>query len=206
MGWVRMSRAGWHLRVLKIFVLASRRGLATEGASELKAELERLGADVSVVGCDVRDRRQLSEVIESLPAERPLDAVFHAAGVEHGDLLNTISVETLQATLAPKAQAALHLHELTQHMNLSAFVLFSSMVATTGSAGSGGLCRRQCFPRCLAEHRQGLGLPATSVAWGMWAGAGMVHDAACRRGIPSPRNPPDRARSCTRRATAGAGW
>ncbi|WP_254391610.1 KR domain-containing protein, partial [Streptomyces buecherae] len=40
-------------------VLTSRRGLGAEGAAELKAELEGLGARVSVVACDVADREAL---------------------------------------------------------------------------------------------------------------------------------------------------
>ncbi|MFZ1154511.1 MAG: SDR family NAD(P)-dependent oxidoreductase [Solirubrobacteraceae bacterium] len=171
-------------------VLASRRGPAAEGATELKSELEQLGAKVSVVGCDVSDRRQLADLLETLPAEYPLDAVIHAAGVQGSEALATTSVEKLQETLASKAQAALHLHELTQEMKLSAFVMFSSMAATMGSASQGGYAAANAFLDALAEYRQGCGLSATSVAWGMWAGAGMGADSAAteelrRRGILS---------------------
>jgi acyl transferase domain-containing protein/acyl carrier protein len=183
--------ARWQARAgAQHLVLLSRRGLAVEGATELKHELEVLGADVSVVECDVRDRRQLAELIESLPADHPLDAVFHAAGVEEGEMLATMGIQKLQETLASKAQAAFHLHELTQHMSLSAFVLFSSMVAVTGSARQGDYAAANAFLDALAEYRQGRGLPATSVAWGLWAGAGMGGNSAAaeelrRRGILS---------------------
>ncbi len=171
-------------------ILASRRGADAEGATELEDELERLGAHVSVVACDVSDRSQLSELLESLPADHPLDAIVHAAGVQDGEALATTSIDSLQEGLAAKAQAALHLHELTQEMDLSAFVMFSSMAATMGSANQGAYAAANAFLDALAEYRKGRGLVATSVAWGMWAGAGMGEDSTAveelrRRGILS---------------------
>jgi acyl transferase domain-containing protein/acyl carrier protein len=177
-----LARAG-----ARRLILVSRRGLAAEGAMELKSELEGLGADVRVVGCDVSDRRQLAELLESLPAEHPLDTVVHVAGVSGGGALDGMDVESLQGTLACKAHAALHLHELTQHMSLSAFVTFSSLAATMGSATQGDYAAANAFLDALAEYRQACGLPATSVAWGLWAGGGMgglsVTEEAQRRGI-----------------------
>jgi acyl transferase domain-containing protein len=177
-----LARAG-----ARHLVLVSRRGSAAEGAMELKSELEGLGADVRVAGCDVSDRRQLAELLESLPAKHPLDTVVHVAGVSGGGALDGLDVERLQATLACKAQAALHLHELTQHMNLSAFVMFSSLAATMGSGLQGDYAAANAFLDALAEHRQARGLQATSVAWGLWAGGGMgqspVTEEFHRRGI-----------------------
>jgi acyl transferase domain-containing protein/NADPH:quinone reductase-like Zn-dependent oxidoreductase/acyl carrier protein len=169
-------------------VLASRRGLAAEGATELVNELEALGADVRVVSCDVSDRDQIAELLASLPAEHPLDTIVHAAGVAGQGMLDAMDVEKLQETLAAKAHAALHLHELTQHMNLSAFVMFSSFAATMGAGGQGDYAAANAFLDALAEHRRVRGLPATSLAWGLWAGAGMGGSAAeelHRRGVIS---------------------
>ncbi|MGA9875080.1 MAG: SDR family NAD(P)-dependent oxidoreductase [Solirubrobacteraceae bacterium] len=168
-------------------VLVSRRGPASEGAASLKSELEGLGAEVSVVACDVSDRDQLVELFASLPSGHPLDAIVHAAGVPGGGPLEGMGVDGLQQTLACKAQAALHLHELTEHMDLSAFVMFSSVAASMGSGGQGDYAAANAYLDALAEHRRSHGLPATSVAWGLWAGAGMADVAGIeglhRRGI-----------------------
>ncbi len=167
-------------------LLLSRQGSLAPGADELKSQLEVFGTRVSLVECDVADRARLSEVIEAVPAEHPLEAVFHIAGVGGIVALGDLTAEQAQSTLAGKALGARNLHELTQGIDLSAFVLFSSMAATTGSAGQGDYAAANAFLDALAEHRHACGLVATSVAWGGWAGQGkaaLVADRFRRRGL-----------------------
>ncbi len=165
-------------------LLVSRRGPSAPGAAELAEELEGLGARVSVVACDVADRGQLEALLASVPAEYPLDGVVHAAGVAADAPYSMLTDEMLEQALACKAGAARHLHELTEHMDLSAFVLFSSIAATFGSFTQGGYAAANAFLDSLAEYRRERGLAGTSVAWGLWAGEGMGVAAgeALRRG------------------------
>ncbi len=167
-------------------LLASRRGPAAPGVPELEAELEGLGARVTVVACDVGDRRQLEGLLAAVPEEDPLDAVVHAAGVIAEQPIGELTVERLGEELACKADAALALHKLTAQLDLSAFVMFSSIAGVFGSGGQAGYAAANAFLACLAEHRRGLGLAATSIAWGAWAGEGMAAGAGeqlNRRGI-----------------------
>ena len=167
-------------------LLVSRRGLLAPGAPELQAELQELGASVNIVACDLADRQALAQVLAQIPAEHPLDAVVHAAGVTVQHDFASLAVEDLERTLAPKSQAALHLHELTEHLDLSAFVLFSSMAATFGSGAQSDYAAANAFLDALAVHRRARGLPATSIAWGLWDGAGMGSTAGerlSRRGM-----------------------
>jgi acyl transferase domain-containing protein/acyl carrier protein len=149
-------------------LLASRRGAQAEGALELQAELAELGADVVLAACDVSDRSQLQSLLASVPAERPLRGVVHAAVVLDDGVISSLTPERLDQALAGKADAAWHLHELTEHLELSAFVLFSSLAGIFGGPGQGNYAAGNAFLDALAAHRRAQGAVATSIAWGLW--------------------------------------
>ncbi|TMU96940.1 type I polyketide synthase [Streptomyces sp. DASNCL29] len=174
-------------------VLTSRRGMEAEGAAALKAELEGLGARVTVAACDAADREALAAVLNGLPREFPLTAVVHTAGVLDDGVLDALTVRRAAGVLRPKVDAARNLHELTAGMELSAFVLFSSAAGTLGGPGQGSYAAGNAYLDALASQRRADGLPATSIAWGAWAGSGMAVDGELeeqmRRGGMAPMNP-----------------
>ena len=149
-------------------LLASRRGPAAEGAAELQAELETLGANVAIAACDIAEREQLKALLDSVSAEHPLSVVVHAAGVLDDATIDSLTPQRLDTVFAPKVDAAWHLHELTEHMDLRAFVLFSSAAGALGSPGQGNYAAANAFLDALAAHRQARGLPGISLAWGLW--------------------------------------
>ncbi|XDV63634.1 type I polyketide synthase [Streptomyces sp. R33] len=149
-------------------LLAGRRGPAAEGVQELVAELGELGAAVSVAACDVSDRGQVEALLASVPAEHPLTGVVHLAGVLDDGVIATLTPERLAKVFAPKVDAVRHLDELTRGLDLDAFIVFSSAASLMGSAGQGNYAAANAFLDGLVAGRRAAGLPALSLAWGLW--------------------------------------
>ncbi|MEC3915812.1 type I polyketide synthase [Nocardia sp. CDC160] len=149
-------------------LLVSRQGERANGARELAAELTGLGAEVHIAACDVSDREALRNLLADIPAQHPLTGVLHAAGVLDDGTFHTLTDRQIDRVLAPKAEAARHLHELTRELNPSAFVLFSSIAGLIGSPGQANYAAANAFLDALATQRRAAGLPALALAWGPW--------------------------------------
>jgi acyl carrier protein len=145
-------------------VLTSRRGLDADGAPQLRDELSALGAVVEVVACDVSDRDALARLL----ADHPVTGIVHTAGILDDGVIGSLSPEQVNRVLAPKVDAAWHLHELTAGTDLSMFVVFSSMAGILGGAGQGNYAAGNAFLDALIQRRRHAGLPGVSMAWGAW--------------------------------------
>ncbi|WP_143678010.1 type I polyketide synthase, partial [Streptomyces rhizosphaericus] len=187
-------------------VLTSRRGLEAEGAAELKAELEGMGAEVTVAACDAADRDALAAVLDAVPEHQPLTGVVHAAGVTIAASLLETELADAARVVSGKVAGAVNLDELLGDRELDAFVVFSSISGVWGGGSQGVYGSGNAFLDALVEQRRARGLAGTAVSWGPWAGGGMAtrDDAGeqlARRGLPAMA--PQLAIAALERAVAG---
>ncbi len=159
-------------------LLVSRRGAQAPGAEALRDELRATGVEVGFGACDVADRDALAAVLAGIPAEHPLTAVLHAAGVGDYREVRELDVAGIAHAAHGKVLGARHLDALTAGLDLDAFVLFSSGAAVWGSAGNAAYAAANAALDSLATDRRGRGLPAVSVSWGAWGAGGMLADHA----------------------------
>ncbi|WP_280432515.1 type I polyketide synthase [Nocardia brasiliensis] len=161
-----------HVRHL---LLVSRRGETSPGAAELVAELTALGAEIRVAACDIADYAATAALLRSLPDDRPLGAVIHAAGVLDDGTVETLTDAQLERVLRAKVDGAMNLHLLTENLELSGFLTYSSVAGVLGTPGQANYAAGNAFLDALVQHRRAHGLPGVSLAWGPWASdAGMT--------------------------------
>jgi polyketide synthase 12 len=149
-------------------VLLSRRGPDAPGAAELAAELTGAGAHVQIVAADAADRDALGKCLAGIDHQHALSAVIHTAGVIDDAVLTSLTPDRVDAVLRAKVDAAWNLHELTRDLDLSAFVMFSSMAGLVGASGQANYSAANAYLDGLAAHRRANGLPAMSLGWGLW--------------------------------------
>ncbi len=157
-------------------VLTSRRGGDAPGAMALRAELEVAGAAVSFIPCDTGDSTAVVDLVNQISDQGGhLSAVFHVAGISGKNVsLTELTLDELAAVVTGKVRGAESLHEATRTLGLDMFVLFGSIAGVWGVGRQGAYCAANAYLDALALHRRGLGLAATSIAWGAWAGDGMA--------------------------------
>ncbi|WMF04528.1 type I polyketide synthase [Micromonospora robiginosa] len=147
-------------------LLAARRSPADDPAyAALVAALTDAGATVHAVPVDLTEPGRAAELVAGVD----LTAVYHCAGTIADATVTSLDAGAVERVLRPKVDAAWALHQATAGHDLAEFVLFSSVAATLGSPGQGNYAAANAFLDALAAHRRATGLPAASLAWGLWA-------------------------------------
>jgi amino acid adenylation domain-containing protein len=164
----RVNQGATHLALLI-------RRAPTEEELKVIDNIRSKGVEVRLFKADLTDILAIKRALEEIKEKfAPLKKVFHLAGALDDDLLSRLNSQRFLKVLGPKAEGAFNLHLLTKEFNLEDFVMFSSTAAWFGPPGQGNYAAANAFLDALAAHRRREGLPALSVNWGAFLGAGMV--------------------------------
>jgi reducing polyketide synthase SwnK len=158
---------------IRDIVITSRHGMKARGAGDLVAELSELGAKATVVASNIANLAEVQGIMKLFDENRPLRGVVHAAGVLDDGVIQSLTPRRCAATFGPKVDGAWHLHSLTRDMDLDLFMVTSSISGIMGSTGRANYSAANIFLDSLMQMRRSEGLPATSVALGLWGGEGM---------------------------------
>lgn len=150
------------------------RNAADERATKAIEAIMAMGTSVTVLSCDITKLPELKNVLNFLPAEKPLRGIIHAAGVLNDGLLINQTEDQFAKVLAPKMLGGWNLHQLTQSLPLDFFVNFSSIAAIFGGYTQGNYAAANAFLDGLSAYRENIGLAATTINWGPWADIGMA--------------------------------
>ncbi len=164
-------------RGAKHFALLSRSGKANEAVFEKIAAYNDQGVNMRVYAADVANYYQLQTAFEQIRDEMPpLKNIVHAAGVIQANKVSDVTAEEFLSILRPKMEGTWNLHKLSRNLDLDAFLLFSSASTLIGLSGQGSYVSANMFVDQFAHYRRKMGLPATSINWGVIKNVGMVAD------------------------------
>jgi NAD(P)-dependent dehydrogenase (short-subunit alcohol dehydrogenase family)/acyl carrier protein len=181
LGALGLETARWLARRgARRLVLVGRRGPNAEAQLAVR-ELESRGVLVRTAALDISDAASVHALLQQIRSEGfPLRGVVHSAGALHDGILVRQQWLEARTVLRGKAHGAWVLHSLTREDSLDFFIVYSAAGALLGASGQGLYAAANLQIDMLAQARRRAGLPALSVAWGAWGGAGMAAQASAR--------------------------
>nr|WP_294524326.1 type I polyketide synthase [uncultured Rhodopila sp.] len=193
LGALGLETADWLTRLGARHLVLSGRRPPGDAAMRRIRELEQRGASIRVFQADAADHHRMRFILHEIERTMPpLRGAVHAAGALRDGVLVNQRWDDAREVLRGKAHGAWLLHALTRDLPLDFFVLYSAAGVVLGAPGQGLYPAANAELDALARFRHALGLPALSVAWGKWSGAGMAadmadsgHDVWAARGLAS---------------------
>jgi 1-acyl-sn-glycerol-3-phosphate acyltransferase len=138
-------------------------------------ELRAAGARIEMLAADVANPMDVARALKFIRAELPpLRGIVHAAMVLEDTSLALIDQDGLNRVMAPKVAGAWNLHQLTRGESLDFFISYSSIASLLGNALQASYASANAFLDSFAIYRRRLGMPATTINWGVISGSGYV--------------------------------
>jgi fatty acid synthase len=160
-----VSKSKIHVQIT-VLVVASRYW------QSLKVEVIVSTANISTLnGC--------TGLISEATALAPVGGIFNFAAALRDAMIANQTVENFAQSLAPKAIATRHLHDvsLTACPQLQHFVVYSSISCGRGSPGQTNYGMSNSVMERIVGMRHEMGLPAKAIQWGPIGDVGLLADA-----------------------------
>ncbi|HEY9670136.1 MAG TPA: SDR family NAD(P)-dependent oxidoreductase [Waterburya sp.] len=137
--------------------------------------LEKLGADVLVLGADVTDEVQMQTVEDRVrQVFGQLHGIFHAAGIAGNGIIQLKNPELAANVMTPKVKGTLVLEQTFKDSKLDFFVLFSSISSFIGGVGQVDYCAANIFLDAFVRYKASkTNCFTTSINWDAWQEIGM---------------------------------
>ncbi|MTI27661.1 SDR family NAD(P)-dependent oxidoreductase, partial [Fulvivirga kasyanovii] len=130
--------------------------------------------------CDITDRKQVEKLLQFVAQKfENLNGIMHCAGVIKDALMINKTIDEALQVIAPKTSGTILLDELTSHLNLDFFMMFSSISAELGNMGQVDYAYANSFMDYYAQYRTALVTAGKrsgktlSVNWPLWRDGGM---------------------------------
>ena len=169
LGGVGQSLIRWMSdRGARHLALLSRRDISSvPGAQAFVESLANRNTHIECFVCDVSRKDQVMRVIQEISSKRPIKGIVHAA-VSYLDLtFDKLSPLRWNEGLSAKVEGTKNLHEATLSMPLDFFVMTTSALSVYAFPTQGAYTAANNFQDAFARHRRHLGLPASTVSFGL---------------------------------------
>ncbi|RYG27918.1 MAG: SDR family NAD(P)-dependent oxidoreductase, partial [Burkholderiales bacterium] len=181
LGAVGLKTARWLARSGAARIVLTGRHAPDDGAKAEISACEALGATVEVHLADAGDAVAMRDVLELIQKHGPrLRGIIHAAGAIDDGVVAQQTSKRFRDVRHGKAHGAHVLHSLTRGVPLDFFILYSAAGLLLGPAGQAPYAAANAELDALAYARRSMGLPALSVAWGLWRDGGMAQAGDAR--------------------------
>lgn len=149
-------------------IILSRRDISSvPGAQAFVKSLASRDTHIESIVCDVSRKDQVIRVIQNISSKRPIKGIVHAA-VSYLDLtFDKLSPLRWNEGLSAKVEGTRNLHEATLSMPLDFFVMITSALSVYAFPTQGAYAAANHFQDMFARHRRHMGLPATTVSFGL---------------------------------------
>ncbi|CCC12643.1 hypothetical protein SMACR_07941 [Sordaria macrospora] len=164
-GGLGRSMARWMAgKGAKNIVLVSRSGSITGKVKELVKDLSVLGVSVHVRRCNVVNKAEVDELIQTgLRGLPPIRGVVHGTMVLRDVLFEKMTWTDYTEVIEGKVQGGWNFHQALLSSPLDFFVAISSAAGAVGNRGQAAYSAANCFLNGLVQYRLAHGLPASSL-------------------------------------------